>query len=146
MATRKRNRAAKKPETAAKKPETASKKPETAGKKPETAALEKAKELFTLLQNMIASPVTLSTNEAAEFQRIFTGLITSANSITKLPYTGNGNGTTGAYSNGSSTDANVQYLEYKNARLKDLIIDILMKRQEDYRIEGWLERLRPVRI
>jgi hypothetical protein len=133
MATRKRRKAAKKPNTAAKKPNTAAtKKPETAAKKPETAAIEKANELFTLLQSMMASPVTLSSTDAAAFQKVFSGLINSASLITKTPYTGNGNGTgngaSGAYTNGNYADASVQYLEYKNARLKDLIIDILLKK------------------
>ena len=107
----------------------APKKPETAGKKPETAALEAAQALFTQLKALVASPPTLSSSDVAEFQRTFSGIMNSASLITKSPLTnGHGNGDTGAHTNGDSIDLSVQYLEYKNSKLKDLIIEILLRK------------------
>ena len=119
--------AARNRDKAAKKEGTADKKEGTAPKKPETAAIELATELYSQLQLMLASPPTLSSSQVAEFQRTFSGIMNSATSITKLPFITNGNGTTG-YSNGNYSDLGVQYLEYKNSRLKDLIIELLLKK------------------
>ena len=123
--------AARNRDKAAKKEGTAAKKEGTAPKKPETAAIELANELFSQLQLMLASPVNLSSSQVAEFQKAFSGIMNSATVITKLPFTtsgnGNGNGTTG-HTNGNYSDLGVQYLEYRNARLKDLIIELLLKK------------------